>query len=109
MENNEGEESSKKLSPPRILPLTSLRISEGKGHLQLVIGSLSGHFSDSQQGLLAQDRNYYEGAFLPSQFVHTPALSSQTTKGVWYQELWVRRRPNKDRNAIYNMKYAKKK
>jgi hypothetical protein len=58
MENNEGGESSNKLSPPRILPLTSLRISEGKGHLQLVIGSFSGHFPDSQQGLLAQDQNY---------------------------------------------------
>jgi hypothetical protein len=30
MEINEGGESSKKLSPPRIPPLTSLRISEGK-------------------------------------------------------------------------------
>jgi hypothetical protein len=41
MENNEGGESSKKLSPQRILPLTSLRISEGKkssptGHWLLV-------------------------------------------------------------------------
>jgi hypothetical protein len=108
MENNEWGESSKKLSPPRTLPLKSLRISEGKrssptSHwlpIGMILGLPAGPFGPRPKLL--------GGGLFPCQFFHTPALSSQTTKGVRYQELWVCRHPNKNRNVIYNMKYARK-
>jgi hypothetical protein len=65
MENNEGGKVSKKLSPPRTLPLTSLRISEGKRSSPTGIGSSLGRFLGSQQDLLAQDQNYWGGHFSP--------------------------------------------
>jgi hypothetical protein len=104
-----GEKTASHFLSPNF-PLAPQRLSERKDShkdSQLVIWPFVGCFLDSQQGHLAQDPKLFGKSLFSSQFVPTPALSSQTMKGVWSHELRVCCHPNKHRNVICNMKYAK--
>jgi hypothetical protein len=104
-----GEKTASPFSP-RTFPLASQRLYERKASFkdsQLVIWLLAVTFLGLPTRSSGPRPQLFGKSLFSSQFSHTPALSSQTTKGVWYQELWLCCHPNKHRNVIYNMKYAK--
>ncbi len=60
-----GEKAAKSFLPQEFSRWHLWKSLREKGYLRLVIGSLPGHFLDSQQGLLAQDQNYLGGGLFP--------------------------------------------